>query len=97
MSASSRATLRPVHITAIVTAYHPDELLRGVVEATLASCDSVIVADNTPDPADGSARPDPLGGYRDPRVTVLGDGRNLGLAAALNLGLAALPDRKSVV
>ena len=80
-----------MHITAIVTAYHPDELLRGVVESALASCDAVIVADNTPNPADGSPRPDPLGGYRDPRVTLLGDGRNLGLAAALNLGLAALP------
>lgn len=81
-----------MHITAIVTAYHPDELLRGVVESALASCASVIVADNTPAPADGSERPDPLGGHRDPRVTVLGDGRNLGLAAALNNGLAALPD-----
>ena len=96
-SGSARASLRAVHITAIVTAYHPDELLRGVVESALASCDSVIVADNTPEPADGSARPDPLGGYRDPRVTVLGDGRNLGLAAALNLGLAALPAEPEAV
>jgi len=87
-----------VYITAIVTAYHPDELLRGVVESALASCGSVIVADNTPDAGDGStAKQDPLGGLRDPRVTVLASGRNLGLAAALNQGLAALPDETEAI
>jgi rhamnosyltransferase len=81
-----------VHITAIVTAYHPDDRLPGVVESALTSCASVIVVDNTPYPAKGEReQPDPLSGYRDPRVTVLGSGRNLGLAAALNLGLAELP------
>jgi rhamnosyltransferase len=85
-----------VHITAIVTAYHPDDLLRGVVDAALTSCASVIVVDNTPHPAEGE-QPDPLSGYRDPRVTVLGSGRNLGLAAALNLGLAALPAETEAV
>jgi rhamnosyltransferase len=87
-----------VDITAIVTAYHPDGLLRGVVDSALASCASVIVVDNTPSPPEGEAeQPDPLGGYRDPRVTVLGSGRNLGLAAALNLGLAALPAQTRAV
>jgi rhamnosyltransferase len=85
--AHRRASLPAVYITAIVTAYHPDELLRGVVESALASCASVIVVDNTPCAAE---QPDPLSGYRDPRVTVLRSGRNLGLAAALNLGLATL-------
>jgi rhamnosyltransferase len=87
-----------VRITAIVTAYHPDNRLRGVVNSALTSCASVIVVDNTPYPADGEReQPDPLNGYRDPRVMVLGSGRNLGLAAALNLGLAALPAETEAV
>jgi rhamnosyltransferase len=87
-----------VYITAIVTAYHPDELLRGVVDSALTSCASVMVVDNTPYPVEGeAAQPDPLSGYRDRRVTVLGSGRNLGLAAALNLGLAALPAETEAV
>lgn len=87
-----------MHITAVVTAYHPDELLRGVVEAALERCDAVLVVDNTPaPPAEGPERPDPLGGFRDPRVTLLGSGRNLGLAAALNQGLAALPAETEAV
>ena len=80
-----------LRITAIVTAYHPDELLRGVVESALEACDSVIVVDNTPAPQDGGELADPLHGFADPRVTVLGGGRNLGLAAGLNRGLAHLP------
>jgi rhamnosyltransferase len=87
-----------VHITAIVTAYHPDHLLRDVVESALTSCASVMVVDNTPYLAEGGAeQPDALSGYRDPRVTVLGSGRNLGLAAALNVGLAALPGETEAV
>jgi rhamnosyltransferase len=87
-----------VRITAIVTAYHPDDLLRGVVDSALTACTSVIVVDNTPRPvADAAERSDPLGGYQDPRVSVLGSGRNLGLATALNLGLAALPAETDAV
>jgi rhamnosyltransferase len=87
-----------VHITAVVTAYHPDELLRGVVEAALQRCAAVLVVDNTPAPAAHEpARPDPLGGFRDPRVTLLGSGRNVGLAAALNQGVAALPAQTEAV
>lgn len=87
-----------MHITAIVTAYHPDDRLRGVVDSALTSCSSVIVVDNTPYLADGDAQqPDPLRGSSDPRVKVLGSGRNLGLAAALNLGLAALPTETAAV
>jgi rhamnosyltransferase len=82
-----------MRITAIVTAYHPDELLAGVVRSALAACESVIVVDNTP-----GAGPAALPGLdRDPRVTVLGDGSNLGLAAALNLGLARLPEKAEAV
>jgi rhamnosyltransferase len=93
-----------VLITAVVTAYHPDELLRGVVEKALDACAGVIVVDNTPDqaqPGSGSgsaaAPRDPLGGLSDPRVTLLASGRNLGLAAGLNTGLAALPEDTEAV
>lgn len=87
-----------MYITAIVTAYHPDDRLRGVVNSALTSCASVIVVDNTPHPAAGEAeQTSPLRGSRDPRVKVLGSGRNLGLAAALNLGLAALPAEAGAV
>ena len=85
-----------MQITAIVTAYHPDALLRGVVESALAVCDAVVVVDNTPR-ADGAEAVDPLGGLVDPRVTVFGDGGNLGLAAALNLGITALSDKTEAV
>lgn len=83
-----------MRITAIVTAYHPDELLEGVVKSALAVCEAVIVVDNTPgrDPEAPT-----LSGLEDPRVTVCGDGRNLGLAAALNLGIAALPEKTEAV
>ena len=85
-----------MHIAAIVTAYHPDGLLPGVVEAALAACEHVIVVDNTPRAA-GAAPGDPLGGLSDPRVTLLATGRNLGLAAGLNAGLAALPEDAEAV
>jgi rhamnosyltransferase len=73
-------------ITAIVTAYHPDERLAQVVESALGSCDLVVVADNTP--ADSASAAEKLD---HPRVRVLRSGRNLGLAAALNLGLREVP------
>ena len=71
---------------AVLTAYHPDERLAAVVEAALLTCGAVIVADNTP--AESSSMAEKLD---DPRVTVLRSGRNLGVAAALNLGVAAVP------
>lgn len=88
-----------MQITAIVTAYHPDELLRGVVDAALAACTAVIVVDNTPRGAgaQAGAAAGPLAGLDDPRVSILGDGGNLGLAAALNLGIAAIPDKTEAV
>lgn len=81
-----------LRITAIVTAYHPDALLRGVVASALEACESVIVVDNTPRAGDGAEPADPLRGLDDARITVFADGRNLGLAAGLNLGLAHVPE-----
>jgi rhamnosyltransferase len=75
----------------VATAFHPDERLTAVVEAALKSCARVVVVDNTP--GDGPFLTDTL---RDRAgVTVLRDGRNRGLAGALNAGVAALlaPDR----
>ncbi len=86
-----------MHITAIVTAYHPDELLRGVVDSALAACEAVIVVDNTPREGEQAVAAEPLRGLEDPRVTILGDGGNLGLAAALNLGIAALSEQTEAV
>jgi rhamnosyltransferase len=73
-------------IAAVATAFHPDERLAAVVEAALKSCERVVVVDNTP--GDGPFLSDAL---RDlPGVTVLRDGRNRGLAGALNAGVAEL-------
>ena len=76
-----------MRLFAIVTAYHPDDRLTAVVESALEDCERVVVSDNTP--ADGPSLAEKLD---DPRVTVLRDGRNLGLGGALNRGLAALPE-----
>lgn len=72
-------------VTAIVTAYHPDARLSAVVESALENCAQVIVADNTPQASASLAEK-----LDHPQVTVLRSGRNLGLAAALNLALAKL-------
>jgi rhamnosyltransferase len=71
----------PTKITAIATAYHPDERLLAVVEAAGESCTEVLVVDNTPGGAEL------LRGALPERVRVLRPDRNLGLAGALNLGL----------
>jgi rhamnosyltransferase len=73
-------------IAAVTTAFHPDERLIAVVDAALKSCTRVVVVDNTP--GDGPFLSDTLrdrGG-----VTVVRDGRNRGLAGALNVGLGVL-------
>jgi rhamnosyltransferase len=72
-------------IAAVLTAYHPDERLLTAVAAALESCAEVIVADNTP--AGSVSLADELD---DPRVRVLRSGRNVGVAAGLNEGIAAL-------
>lgn len=79
-------------ITAIVTAYHPDERLAQVVECALASCALVVVADNTPGDSVSAAEK-----LDHPNVRVLRSGRNLGLAAALNLGLREVPPDAAAV
>jgi rhamnosyltransferase len=73
-------------ITAVVTAYHPDDRLAAVVESALLTCSGVIVSDNTP--AESSSAAEKL---HDPRVTVLRDGSNRGLAAALNAAVEKVP------
>ncbi|GAA2013010.1 hypothetical protein GCM10009839_04510 [Catenulispora yoronensis] len=81
-------------IAAVATAFHPDERLTAVVEAALKSCSRVVVVDNTPDgaPDNGSADAEALVKTLSdlPGVTVLRDGRNRGLAGALNAGVAEL-------
>jgi rhamnosyltransferase len=79
-------------VAAVVTAYHPDGRLAAVVESALLSCTAVVVADNTP--GDAPSLADKLD---DPRVRVLRSGRNLGLAGALNAGLAELPAEAEAV
>lgn len=73
-------------IAAVATAFHPDERLTAVVEAALKSCTRVVVVDNTP--GDGPFLADTLR-ERD-GVTVLRDGKNRGLAGALNTGVDTL-------
>ena len=73
-------------IAAVATAFHPDERLTAVVEAALKSCARVVVVDNTP--GDGPFLADTL--RERAGVTVLRDGRNRGLAGALNAGVEEL-------
>jgi len=91
-SAGSEQGAGPLTIVAILTAYHPDERLAGVVESALEDCDQVIVADNTP-----AGSPSLAAKLDDPRVRVLPIGRNLGLGGALNLGVRELPEKADAV
>jgi rhamnosyltransferase len=81
-----------LNITAVVTAFHPDERLLAVAEAALETCAQVIIADNTPEGSASIAEK-----LDDPRVRVLRSGRNLGVAAGLNLGLRELTDEVEAV
>ena len=82
-----------MRLAAVVTAYHPDERLAAVVEAAPATCEDVVVVDNTPASSYQSAGT-ALG---DQRVKILRSGRNAGLGGALNAGLAALPAETEAV
>lgn len=84
-SASSPDRSAPSRIAAVITAYHPDERLLAVVEATLTSCAEVVVVDNTP--GDGVSQAEKID---DPRARVIRTGRNAGLAGALNAGVRQL-------
>ncbi|SEP64209.1 rhamnosyltransferase [Lentzea xinjiangensis] len=80
-------------ITAVVTAYHPDERLSAVIDAALVTCADVVVVDNTPTAESSSTE-----GLSDPRVRVLRSGRNGGLAGALNDAVRALrPETEAVL
>lgn len=82
----------PERISAIVTAYHPDERLLAVIEAARTACVEVLVVDNTPDGAPL------LDGDLPEGVRVLRSSKNLGLAGALNLGRRELsPDSDAVL
>jgi len=76
-----------MRLFAIVTAYHPDDRLTAVVESARTDCEAVIVSDNTPEGSPSLA--EKL--IDRPHVTVLRDGRNLGLGGAINRALAQLP------
>lgn len=73
-------------VTALLTAYHPDERLTAVVESALADCAQVIVADNTP-----AGSPSIASKLDDPRVRVISIGSNLGLGGALNVAAKEVP------
>jgi rhamnosyltransferase len=80
---SLRASDRELRVTAVVTWFRPNaEAIEGVRDA-LRQCDSVVVVDNTPAGEPALDAP--------PGVQLLRPGRNVGLAAALNLGLAQVP------
>ncbi|MEV6304272.1 glycosyltransferase [Actinoplanes sp. NPDC051861] len=75
-----------MRVSALVTAYFPDERLHAVVETAAASCTQVIVVDNTPaDAFSASAR---LAAR--PGVVVLRPGDNRGLAGGLNTAARSL-------
>ncbi|MBO3086710.1 glycosyltransferase [Cellulomonas dongxiuzhuiae] len=80
-------------VVAVMTAYCPDDHLRDVVAGLRVQVDAVVVVDNTPAGAVGADA------YLTPGdgLTVIANGRNLGLAAALNLGVAAAPDSDFVL
>ena len=76
----------PPTVSAVATAYRPDERLADVVDAALKSCTEVIVVDNTPA---GERSLAARLAERD-GVTVIGGGVNRGLAGALNEGVRNL-------
>jgi rhamnosyltransferase len=73
-------------ITAVVTAYHPDQRLAAVLDAALVTCADVLVVDNTPKSEESLTDT-----FTDARVRVLRSGRNGGLAGALNDAVRELP------
>lgn len=81
-----------LRVTAVFTAYHPDERLAAAVEAALRECTSVIIVDNTPAGTGGSAPASTAPSLAGPRVTVIDHGRNVGLGAALNIAVRELPE-----
>jgi rhamnosyltransferase len=81
-----------INITAVVTAYHPDDRLSAVLGTALETCAEVLVVDNTP--AGSASLTDGLAG---PGVRVLRSGSNGGLAGALNAAVGALSAKAEAV
>lgn len=71
-------------VAAVVTAFRPDGRLADVVRSAVDQVALVVVVDNTPDGEPGAEGVAEIG----EDVRVLRPGRNLGLAGALNLGVA---------
>jgi rhamnosyltransferase len=73
---------------AVITAFKPGIELVDLVAAALRQCRHVVVVDNTPPDFAGVAQLP----YPKELLTVLADGKNVGLAAAINLGVAEAGD-----
>lgn len=71
-------------VAAVLTAFRPDSRLVDVVQSALAQCLGVVVVDNTP--MGGVTARELLGSQ--PNVVVIESRENLGLASALNRGVA---------
>lgn len=80
----SAARLSSVRIVGLLTWFHPDEAAVAALGAAAEQCEDVVVVDNTPGIAAGTER-------QPPGIVVIRPGRNLGLAAALNVAARHLP------
>lgn len=87
----SAATSR-ARTVAVMTAFNPDNSLRAVAESVVAQCQQLIIVDNTPE-ANRCAL-DVIGERAG--VTILRSPYNVGLAAALNRGIAQSGDAEFV-
>ena len=77
---------------AVMTAFNPDENLRLVVNSVVAQCQRLIIVDNTPT---GKKSALDVVGER-VGVTILRSPHNVGLAAALNRGIAQSGDAEFI-
>lgn len=73
-------------VVAVVVSHEPDDALDAVLAATLAQCDRVVLVDNASG-ADTRRRLADLA-EREPRLELIENAENLGLASAQNQGLA---------
>lgn len=80
-------------VVAVVTAFRPDDRLAAVVASAAAQCARVVVIDNTPAGEPGAAALRVAGDH----VTLERPGRNLGLAGALNRGVALAGDAAALL
>ena len=73
-------------ICAVVVTYFPDQLLSALVEAVLPQVEVLLVVDNTPATASVRVR-DILSAHQVATIILIENGTNLGIGAALNIGL----------